>query len=81
MLRTAGHIDRAGPGEACDETADSRAGVPGRADVGVFEHDVTKAAHGAVGRRFRLGEYVDQTIPHQLIGNIAKTEPDAAESV
>src|SRR6202790_3776150 len=76
MLGAARNLDGSGPGETSDQAADSGASVPGGADVGIVQHGVTKSAHATVGRRFRLGENIDQTV-RVRIGDLVETEPDA----
>src|ERR1700732_3094799 len=79
MLRTSGNIDGTSPGEAADQAADSGAGMSGGADVGVIQHGVTKSAHAAVRRCFRLGENIHQTALRTGIGYLCEAEPHALE--
>ena len=60
MFGPARNIDGAGSRQATDQSADSSAGVPGRTDVRILKHDVTKSADATVWRGFRLGEDVDK---------------------
>jgi len=58
-----------------DQAADSCAGMPSRADVGILEHGVAKAAHAAVGRGLGLGEDVDERAARLRRG----AKPDARQ--
>ena len=75
MLRATGNIDGPGPGEAADQSADSGAGVPGGADVGILQHGVTKSPHDAIRGSFRLGKNIDQPVSRARIGYIFEAEP------
>src|SRR3981081_2820417 len=66
MLGSAGNGHGTTSREAANKPANSGAGVPGRIDVRVLKHGVTKPTHAAVWRGFRLGENVDQlAVPHR----------------
>ena len=77
VLGAAGYIDGAGSRQAGDQSADGGAGMARRADVGVVEHGMAKAAHAAVRRCLRLGENIDQTV--RVIRASAEAETDAIE--
>src|SRR6202035_2879407 len=75
MLRATGNINGPSPGEAADQSADSGAGVPGSADVGILQHGVTKSPHDAIRGGFRLGKNIDQPVSRARIGYIFEAEP------
>src|SRR5882757_2075896 len=52
MLGSSGNVDGTGSRQTADQSANSGAGVPGRADICIFQHGVTKSAHTAVWRSF-----------------------------
>lgn len=60
MLGATGDINSAGSGHACDQAADSGAGMTGRAYIRVVEHGMTEAAHLTIGRGLGLGEDFDK---------------------
>src|SRR6476659_869642 len=82
MFGPARYIDGAGSRQAADQSADSSACVPGRADVRILEHDVTKSANATVWRSFRLGEDVDElAVRHRRLGTVFDVQSHAFQRV
>lgn len=76
MLRAARNVDGARTRQSSNQPANRSASVTRRADVGIVEHCVAKAAHAAIRRSLRLGENIYQAVRHLCIGEI---KADAVE--